>query len=383
MSSSAGDVGSCLEVGRAAILQPVTEDGKGRFRIKGFIRGWQNGRYVLLDVPSEDLPTNVRPEVPCVVRFLHEGTACGFRAAVLDTRPVGREQFVRVTWPAEICLSCVRRHERVEVSIPCTARNRDGAAVPATIMDLSFGGCRIAFAEGISEGDALALDFTMPDASEVEGLRVACRNVVGAAGQSAAGCVFSEGQEALLQDIKFYVTTTLDRMRGHAPSQPRVLIIERNTRVVRFLQSWFEQRGYEAVVSSEGVDGIFLLRMSRPSAVLVNVATPGLPGPEICRTITASERFKDLTVLAYGEESDEQRRGALEAGATAYISAGDDVHRISKAIGEHLDMERAKAQAAGDKTQGAPVAPLASTPAAVSGMDDPLAELGITSPQSA
>jgi CheY-like chemotaxis protein len=386
MSSSAEDVARCLEVGRAAVLQPVTEDGKGKFRIKGFIRGWQRGRYVLLDVPTRDLPTNVRPEVPCVVRFLNEGTACGFRATVLDTRSVGHEQYVRVTWPAEISFSRVRRHERVEVSIPCKATNQDGLEISATILDLSFGGCRIEFAEGVVEGDALALCFVLPDASVIDGLRVSCRNVAGPTGRHSAGCVFSDGQDASLQDINFYVTTTLDRMRGQVPSLPRVLIIERNARVVRFLQGWFEQRGYEAVVSSEGVDGIFLLRMSRPDAMLVNVAFPGLPGPEICRTVKASERFKDLTVLAYGEESEEQRRRALDAGASFYISAGDDVQRISQAISEHLDMDGAGSKAAEEKPEDEvreKPAPAPAAPPPAPAADDPMAALGITSDRSA
>jgi len=81
------------------------------------------------------------------------------------------------------------------------------------------------------------------------------------------------------------------------------------------------------------------MRMSLPRAILVNVTDPETFGIETCRMLKNSPRFAGLTILAYGAESDKTRARALEAGASNYISAGDDVRRISAAIAEHLPIE--------------------------------------------
>jgi len=140
MSKPTADIARCLEVGRAVVIQPVSAGAAGNWRLQGFIRGWQEGRYVLLDARDDAVPTFVRSEMACTVRFLFQGTACGFRATILD---LGPGTFIRVTWPAEMSFAQVRRHERVEVAIPCTAGVEGAEPAQASITDLSLGGCRV------------------------------------------------------------------------------------------------------------------------------------------------------------------------------------------------------------------------------------------------
>jgi len=197
---------------------------------------------------------------------------------------------------------------------------------------------------------------------------VTVRNVVNVGDHHAAGCVFNPDQDTALRDLKFYVTTTLERQRGQAPRRPRVLIMERNGVVGKFLQDWFEKRGCEGIVCADAIDGVFVLRMSPPGAVLVNVTDSATFGIEMCRMMKQSPRFEGMTILAYGEESDETRALALESGASNYISAGDDVRRISAAIAQYLPIELTSAGESGDAQAGTPVMePVAGVPLADDG----------------
>ena len=261
MSSPTADVACCLEVGRAVVVQPVATGAAGSWRLQGFIRGWQEGRYVLLDARDDAVPTFVRSEMTCAVRFLYQGSACGFRAAILD---LGPGTIMRMAWPTEMSFAQIRRHERVDVAIPCTAGVEGVDPVEATITDLSLGGCRVETHKEVKKDDVLLLTAILPDGSNVEGCRVTVRNVVNVGDHHAAGCVFNPDQDDVLRDLKFYVTTTLERQRGQAPSRPRVLIMERNALVGKFLQDWFEERGCQGIVCTDAVDGVFLLRMSPP-----------------------------------------------------------------------------------------------------------------------
>ena len=108
-----------------------------------------------------------------------------------------------------------------------------------------------------------------------------------------------------------------------------------------------------------------------PGAVLVNVTDPDTFGIEMCRMIKKSPRFEGLTILPYGAESDKTRELALKSGASNYISAGDDVRRISAAIAQHLPIELTSADpgnAGNAGREGAPVMePVAGVPLADEG----------------
>ncbi|MBZ0287447.1 MAG: flagellar brake protein, partial [Anaerolineae bacterium] len=106
------DIASHLSVGLAVMVH-VAPNRNDSPRFKTYLRGWQHGSYIILDVPAEfgeSLP--VRPQQSVVMRFMSQGAACGCLTTILDMGSGKQMQYIRVAWPEDVRVIALRRQER-------------------------------------------------------------------------------------------------------------------------------------------------------------------------------------------------------------------------------------------------------------------------------
>ncbi len=317
------DIEVLLAVGVTAVfdMDPNRKDGP---RAKTIIRGWRKPTHIMVDRPKSQTGgyAPLQEGQKCVMRYLHEGQACAFDSMVLDWDSRRYNPYLRIAWPKSVNHVPFRKHERIKLQLPCEVLWPDGAATTESIRDMSSGGCGVFANKTIENGGVLRMSFQLPDGSNIQQMRAIVRNSRDTGSGFLLGLEFINGQEQAENDIAFFVTTTLDRRRTDAgvtgPAQ-RVLVMDDNADTCSRFKRNFDNRGIEVIVAANAVDGMYRLRMSPPTAIIVSQTLPDLAGTEVCRAIKMHDDFKVLPVFVYGGDAGELGKQVKEAGGEAYF----------------------------------------------------------------
>ena len=98
----------------------------------------------------------------------------------------------------------------------------------------------------------------------------------------------------------------------------RILIVEDESRMARFIRLNLEYDGFQAIEAIKGQEGIDRLRDALPDLVLLDVMLPDIDGFEVLRLIREISDVPVIMLTAKGEEED--RVKGLELGADDYVT---------------------------------------------------------------
>jgi len=120
---------------------------------------------------------------------------------------------------------------------------------------------------------------------------------------------------------------------GSDPSRdaqnPKLLIVEDETDLVRTLDYNFRQAGFDVSTATSGRDGLRLAAAKTPDLVLLDLMLPDLQGVEVCRLLKADPKTRNTPVIiltARGEEVD--RVVGFEIGADDYVTKPFSVREL-------------------------------------------------------
>jgi two-component system chemotaxis sensor kinase CheA len=152
--------------------------------------------------------------------------------------------------------------------------------------------------------------------------RVAVPHVSGAA-------MLASGTVALVLNVMAVVTTALglpaemaaaNTPRTAAARRRRVLVVDDSITTRTLESSVLEAAGYDVTTAVDGADGWRLLQERGADLVVSDVEMPRMDGLQLCESIRASARFRELPViLVTALETPEHRARGLEVGADAYL----------------------------------------------------------------
>jgi two-component system cell cycle response regulator DivK len=105
------------------------------------------------------------------------------------------------------------------------------------------------------------------------------------------------------------------------PCPKRILIVEDNKVDVRLLKDILESRGYEILLTGDGVEAIDLAVVSLPDLILMDIQLPDISGLEVTRRLRGDERSRRIPIIAVTAFAmGWHEREALDSGCDAYIS---------------------------------------------------------------
>jgi len=96
-----------------------------------------------------------------------------------------------------------------------------------------------------------------------------------------------------------------------------VLIIEDESKIARWVETYFQKAGFRTLVASDGVAGLTMARRERPDLVVLDLMLPGLDGLDVCRALRRDNDVPIIMLTARAEEAD--RLVGLELGADDYV----------------------------------------------------------------
>ncbi len=107
-------------------------------------------------------------------------------------------------------------------------------------------------------------------------------------------------------------------MQSIQVSNPRILIVEDEKRMARFIRLNLEHDGFQVLEALNGQRAIQQLRDALPNLILLDVMLPDIDGFEILRMIREISDVPVIMLTARGEEDDRVR--GLELGADDYVT---------------------------------------------------------------
>lgn len=115
---------------------------------------------------------------------------------------------------------------------------------------------------------------------------------------------------------------------------PKILLIEDEQEIRRFLRVALVGQGYRLVESDTGRDGVMQAASQQPDLVILDLGLPDIDGMEVIRQVRQWSQMPIVILSARGQ--DHQKVDALDAGADDYLtkpfSVGELVARIRVAL---------------------------------------------------
>ncbi len=123
-----------------------------------------------------------------------------------------------------------------------------------------------------------------------------------------------------------------------AETATRALLVEDDPNIVDLIRSNLAVRGFDTVVSVDGLRALRLLETESPDIVLLDLMLPEVDGFELCRQIRERSSVAIIVVSARGGERD--KVSALNVGADDYMTKPFSIEELLARINATLRRTR-------------------------------------------
>lgn len=98
----------------------------------------------------------------------------------------------------------------------------------------------------------------------------------------------------------------------------KILVIEDDKNIIRFLKISLETNSFKVINAENGIEGISLFMTDNPDLILLDLGLPDIDGIEVLRQVRSQSEVPILVVSARGQEKEKVE--ALDLGADDYIT---------------------------------------------------------------
>ena len=126
-------------------------------------------------------------------------------------------------------------------------------------------------------------------------------------------------------------------MSDNAPNT-KILLVEDDPNIVDLMRSNLTVRGFDTVVSADGVRALQLLETERPDIILLDLMLPEVDGFELCRQVRERSTVGVIVVSARGGDRD--KVAALNLGADDYMTKPFSIEELLARIAATLRRTR-------------------------------------------
>ena len=99
---------------------------------------------------------------------------------------------------------------------------------------------------------------------------------------------------------------------------PRILIVDDDLAIIKFLRANLKAEDYETLVAMDGAEAIEAVERALPNLVILDIMMPKIDGFEVCRRLREWSQIPIIMLSARGDEGDKVK--CLDLGADDYIT---------------------------------------------------------------
>jgi two-component system OmpR family response regulator len=115
----------------------------------------------------------------------------------------------------------------------------------------------------------------------------------------------------------------------------RILIVEDEEKLAKFVQLELSYEGYEVSVAHDGLSGLMAARDQSPDLIILDWMMPGLTGVEVCRRLRQTGTATPVILLTAKDEVSDRVEG-LDAGADDYVVKPFSIEELLARVRAHL-----------------------------------------------
>lgn len=101
-------------------------------------------------------------------------------------------------------------------------------------------------------------------------------------------------------------------------AKTRILVVDDELSIVKFLRANLESKGYGVLAAMNGTEALQTFEMELPDLVLLDITMPKMDGFEVCRRLREWSQVPIIMLSARGDENDKVK--CLDLGADDYIT---------------------------------------------------------------
>jgi len=101
-------------------------------------------------------------------------------------------------------------------------------------------------------------------------------------------------------------------------SKTRILIVDDELSIIKFLRANLQAKGYEVLAAMDGAEALQTFEMELPDLVILDIMMPKTDGFEVCRQLREWSQTPIIMLSARGDENDKVK--CLDLGADDYIT---------------------------------------------------------------
>ncbi|MBI4633023.1 MAG: response regulator [Deltaproteobacteria bacterium] len=100
----------------------------------------------------------------------------------------------------------------------------------------------------------------------------------------------------------------------------KILVVDDEAHVRRVIELKLKNRGYQVLTATNGREGLDLIRIEQPDAVIVDLNMPVMDGESLCRLTDPLKRERPfLTIVMTARISPEERTWIEEMNETQFV----------------------------------------------------------------
>ncbi len=133
--------------------------------------------------------------------------------------------------------------------------------------------------------------------------------------------------------------------RGRQVVMAKILIVEDEAKIARFVELELKYEGYEVEIANDGRTGLDRALHSGADLVLLDIMLPGLSGIEVCRRVRTESEIPIIMLTAKDDVTD--KVAGLDMGADDYMTKPFAIEELLARIRVALNRHAKKSEAAG------------------------------------
>ncbi len=118
----------------------------------------------------------------------------------------------------------------------------------------------------------------------------------------------------------------------------RILVVDDEISIVKFLRANLESKGYEVLAAMNGAEALQTFEMELPDLVILDIMMPKMDGFEVCRRLREWSQVPIIMLSARGDEKDKVK--CLDLGADDYITKPFGANELTARVGAVLRRTR-------------------------------------------
>jgi DNA-binding response OmpR family regulator len=125
----------------------------------------------------------------------------------------------------------------------------------------------------------------------------------------------------------------LERMMGEDRRKTRVLVVDDQPRVTRFMEIYLRLKGFEVISARSGREGLDLAGTWEPDVILLDVVMPGMDGFEVMRRLRAFSKVPVIIISASPGDSREVEAAGADDFLPKPFQTDEVLQKINRLLG--------------------------------------------------